>query len=158
MKVIEYTDLDTSRVKRQYEKVKGFLANDDFYSAEVKKLVDHDLYRAKLDDANRLLFKIMTFEGNRHALILEVVHNHAYDKSKFLRGANVDEAKIPAMEKAPVENDGLAVLRYVNPSLTRFHFLDKVISFDPEQQDTYQHPAPLIVIGPAGSGKTALTL
>jgi len=158
VKIIEYVDLDTSRVKRQYEKLKGFLAKDDYYSAEVKKLAEHDLYRAKLDDTNRLLFKIMAFGGERYALILEVVHNHAYDKSKFLRGVNIDETKIPAMEKASVENDGLPALRYVNPLLPRFHFLDKVISFDPEQQDTYQRPMPLIIIGPAGSGKTALTL
>lgn len=158
MKIIEYVDLDIAKVKRQYEKLKGFLASDDFYSAQVKKLADHELYRAKLDDANRLLFKIMTFGGERYALILEVVHNHAYDKSKFLRGVHVDEAKIPAVDEAPVATDGLPALRYVNPSLTRFHFLDKAISFDPEQQDTYQHPTPLIIIGPAGSGKTALTL
>ncbi len=158
MKIIEYVELDASRVKRQYEKLKSFLANDDFYSAEVKKLAEHDLYRAKLDDANRLLFKMMTFGGERYALILEVVHNHAYEKSKFLRGVPVDDAKIPAMGKAPAESDGLPVLRYVNPSLARFHFLDKVISFDPEQQETFQHPTPLIIIGPAGSGKTALTL
>ena len=90
MKIIEYVDLDASRVKRQYDKLKGFLASDDFYSAEVKKLADHDLYRAKLDDTNRLLFTIMTFGGEPYALILEVVHHHAYEKSKFLRGVPVD--------------------------------------------------------------------
>ena len=158
MKILEYIDLDTSKVKRQYEKLKGFLANDDFYSAEIKKLADHDLFRAKLDDTNRLLFKIITFGGEHYALILEVVLNHAYERSKFLRGVHIDEAKVPPLEKVPQESDGLPVLRYVNPALTRFHFLDKVISFDPEQQKTYQHPLPLIIIGPAGSGKTALTL
>ena len=158
MKVIEYSDLETARVKRQYEKVKSFLANDDFRSAEVKKLVDHELYRAKLDDTNRLLFKIMAFGGERYALILEVVHNHAYDKSRFMRGARLDEAKIPALDTTPPENETLPALRYVNPSLARFHILDKIVSFDAEQEETYRHPLPLIIIGPAGSGKTALTL
>jgi hypothetical protein len=158
MKVIEYIDLDTSKVKRQYEKVKGFLANGDFRSAEVKKLAEHELYRAKLDDTNRLLFKLMTFGGEQYALILEVVHQHAYEKAKFLRGVPVDEAKIPAMEHAPPASESLPVLRYVNPGVPRFHFLDKVISFDPEQQETLEHRPPVIIIGPAGSGKTALTL
>lgn len=158
MKVIEYSDLETTKVKRQYEKVKGFLASDDFRSAEVKKLAEHELYRAKLDDTNRLLFKLMTFGSERYALILEVVHNHAYEKSRFLRGVSIDEAKIPALEQPPAENEPLPALRYVNPSFARFHILDKIISFDAEQEETYQRPLPLIIIGPAGSGKTALTL
>lgn len=158
MKVIEYIDLDTSKVKRQYEKLKGFLLKDDFFSAEVKKMADHDLYRAKLDDTNRLLFKIRAFNGERYALILEVVHRHAYEKSKFLSGIPVDEAKIPVMDKAPDAAEAFPALRYVNPSLSRFHVLDKIISFDPDQQETFQQRPPVIVIGPAGSGKTALTL
>ena len=158
MKILEYNDLDVSRVRRQYEKLVGFLENDDFHSAEVKKLADHDLYRAKLDDSNRLLFRIGTYEGIRYALALEVVLNHAYDKSKFLRGVRIDESKIPVFEKSGLEKEQLPSLVYVNPSSRRFHLLDKVISFDPEQQDIFQLPAPLIIIGPAGSGKTALTL
>ncbi|MBI5102126.1 MAG: hypothetical protein HZB33_09875 [Nitrospirae bacterium] len=158
MKILEYNDLDISRVRRQYEKLIGFLERDDFHSAEVKKLADHDLYRAKLDDSNRLLFRIVTYEGTRYALALEVVLNHAYDKSKFLRGARIDEAKIPAFEASCLEKEKLPALVYVNPSSNRVHLLDKVISFDPEQQDIFQLPSPLIIIGPAGSGKTALTL
>ncbi len=158
MKILEYADLDTSKVNRQYQKLIGYLEKDDFHSAEVKKLTEHDLYRAKLDDSNRLIFKIVTYKGVRYVLILEVVHSHAYDKSKFLRGARIDEAKIPLFEKAYIEREPLPSLTYVNPSSTRFHFLDKIISFDPEQQDIYRHAPPLIIIGPAGSGKTALTL
>ncbi len=158
MKIIEYADLDTSKVKRQYGKLIGFLEKDDFYSAEVKKLSEQDLFRAKLDDTNRLLFKIMTYGGERYALVLEVVFNHEYDKSKFLRGVRIDEAKIPIVEPTAVENEKLPTLSYVNPALIRFHVLDKVISFDPDQQGAFQHPTPLIIIGPAGSGKTALTL
>ncbi len=158
MKILEYADLDTSKVKRQYAKIIDSLRKDDFYSAEVKKLGDHDLYRAKLDDSNRLLFKIMSFEGERYALILEVVLGHTYEKSKFLRGVPIDEAKIPAIENRLIEDAALPRLRYVNPLVNRFHLLDKVISFDPDQQEAYCHPLPLIIIGPAGSGKTALTL
>jgi hypothetical protein len=158
VKIIEYADLDTSRVKRQYEKLRGFLANDDFSSAEVKKLAEQGLYRAKLDDSNRLLFKLMTFGGERYAVVLEVVLNHAYEKSKFLRGARIDDSKIPTLDSVALGSESLPALGYVNPRLSRVHFLDKVISFDPEQEETYRHPSPLVIIGPAGSGKTALTL
>ncbi|HWR90424.1 MAG TPA: UvrD-helicase domain-containing protein, partial [Dissulfurispiraceae bacterium] len=143
---------------RQYQKLIGHLEQDDFKSADVRKLQEHDLYRAKLDDSNRLIFKIVTFKGTRYALILEVVLNHAYDKSKFLRGARIDETKIPLLDPPQLDKESLPSVIYLNPSGPRFHLLDKVISFDPEQQDIYRHTPPVIIIGPAGSGKTALTL
>lgn len=159
MKILEYNDLDYSKVRRQYAKVVGCLEKDDFRSADVKKLTEHGFYRAKLDDTNRIIFKIAKYKGVRYVLMLEVVLNHAYDRSKFLRGVKIDEAKIPSLEdKAQIKDETLPSLTYVNPSDNRFHFLDKMISLDPEQQDAYKVHPPLIVIGPAGSGKTALTL
>ncbi|MDA8090699.1 MAG: PhoH family protein [Nitrospiraceae bacterium] len=158
MKILEYSDLDISGLGRQYQKLIGFLEKDDFQSAQVKKLAGHGLYRAKLDDSNRLLFKIMEYEGARHALILEVVRNHAYEKSKFLNGAKPNESSILPVDKPGLAREALPSLVYVNPLDRRFHLLDKIISFDPWQDEVYREPAPLIVIGPAGSGKTALTL
>jgi hypothetical protein len=159
MKILQYNDLDTSKVRRQYEKVIACLERDDFSSAQVKKFIEHDLYCARLDDSNRLIFKIAKYKGESYALILEVVLNHAYDKSKFLRGVKIDESKIPLIEdKTKIKDETLPALIYVNPSDRHFHFLDKIISFDPEQQELYKVHPPLIIIGPAGSGKTALTL
>jgi len=105
VKILEYADLDTTKVKKQYARIIALLETDDFYSAEVKKLADQGLYRARLDDSNRILFKIMRFGGERYALILETVLNHAYDKSKFLRGVRIDESKIPPLENAQVFDD-----------------------------------------------------
>lgn len=159
MQILEYNDLDCSKVRRQYEKVIGCLERDDFRSANVKKLAEYDLYSARLDDSNRLLFKLVQYQGVRYALILEVVLNHAYDKSKFLRGVRIDEAKIPQIsDAAQIKEEALPSAVYINPADRRFHFLDKIISFDPDQKDIYKAQPPLIIIGPAGSGKTALTL
>lgn len=158
MKILEYSDLDVSKVRSQYRKVIGFLEKDDFYSAEVKKLAEAGLYRAKLDDSNRLIFKIVSYNGAQYALIIEAVLNHAYDKSKFLRSARIDESKIPLLDKSEIDREVVPAIAYINPSVSRFHFLDKIISFDPEQQDAYRQTLPLIIIGPAGSGKTAFVL
>ncbi|WP_439684016.1 hypothetical protein MNJPNG_00125 [Cupriavidus oxalaticus] len=59
MKILEYTGLDISRVKGAYHKVVEAIGRDDFRAAQVKKLASlthGKFYRARLDDANRLLF------------------------------------------------------------------------------------------------------
>lgn len=47
-------------------------------------------------------------------------------------------------------------MRYLHPERTAIHLLNKPISFDDVQEAVYRHPPPLIVVGSAGSGKTAL--
>ena len=158
MKILVHSDLDPDRVRARYEKVVEMLARDDFRSAEVKKLADRDLYRARLDYTNRLLFRIARYGGERYALLLEIIENHAYEKSRFLRGAQVDEAKLAPVESPALQDAKLPALAYVNPANARFNLLDKVLSFDAAQEALYRLPAPLAIIGSAGSGKTALTL
>lgn len=158
MRVLEYSDLDTSRVRRQYEKVKRQLEADDLRSADLKKLGQGGLYRAKLDYADRLILKLVRHGGGRVALALEVVENHAYDRSRFLRGARVEEDKIPSLDAGGIEDRELEELPYLNPASPRVHLLDKVLSLDAAQEAVYRLPPPLILIGSAGSGKTALAL
>ena len=157
MNILEYRDLDLAGLRKPYQKVAEALARGDFRAAEVKKLAEGDYYRAKLDDTNRLLFRIARHQGESYLLILDVIRQHAYDKSRFLRGAKIDEAKLVPLAQPPAETD-LPELAYVNPANRHFHFLDKILSFDPVQQEIYELRLPLIVIGPAGSGKTAITL
>jgi hypothetical protein len=154
MKTLIYNELHPARIPN-FKKVVGFLERDDFRSAEVKKIGDN-LYRAKLDKSNRLLFALHQHNGERYALILEWIEWHAYDKSRFLRGAEIDETKIADVPSP----DGLEhpPLVYVNPEQPHFHILDKILSFDQAQATIYRLQPPLIVIGSAGSGKTALTL
>jgi hypothetical protein len=160
MRILEYIDLDTSRVKASYLKVTGAISRGDFRAAQVKKLVNLShgkYYRAKLDDSNRLLFSLVRHGDEICALILEVITNHDYAKSRFLRGADIDETKIPDAELTEAVIDA-QVVRYLNAAHTEIHLLDKPISFDDVQETIYRQPAPLIIIGSAGSGKTALTL
>ncbi len=160
MQILEYIGLDTSRVKAQYEKVRTAIERDDFRQAEVKKLANlhhGKFYRAKLDYANRLLFSLVRHGETTYALMLEVIEQHDYAKSRFLRGAVIDEDKIPDFDPAADLRDAQAV-RYVHAKRRAIHLLDKVLSFDDAQEAVYRLPAPLIVVGSAGSGKTALTL
>lgn len=160
MKILEYSGLNTSRVRTAYRKVTEAIARHDFRAAQVKKLANLShgkFYRAKLDDADRLLFSLVRCGDEVCALMLEVIANHDYDKSRFLRGAAIDESKIPDVAADDAIKEAQA-LRYLHPQRTTLQLLDKPISFDDVQESIYRQPAPLVIVGSAGSGKTALTL
>jgi hypothetical protein len=169
MRLLQYKDLNLRRVKTAFDKVKAAIEAGDFRSADVKKLHAGPYYRARLDYANRLLLQFARIdrpesEGGTETvcLVLEVIENHAYDRSRFLRGSAVDEARIerepPADAKAPALSAEATPLRWLGAGRTQFELLDKPIVFDEAQDEAYRHPAPLVVIGSAGSGKTAVTL
>ncbi len=160
MKILEYVGLDTARVADAYRRVADAIGRGDFRAADVKKLshLDHGkFYRAKLGHADRLLFTFVRHGEEVSALMLEVIEHHDYAKSRFLRGAAVDETRI--VDAAPAEATQQAQpLRYLHPERKVIHVLDKPISFDDAQEAIYRLPPPLIVVGGAGSGKTALAL
>ncbi len=163
MRVLLYKDLNTRRVKAAFAKVRALLEADDFRSADVKKLSPTPYWRAKLDYSNRLLLQFARYGSETVCLALEVIENHAYDKSRFLRGATLDETKI---EKELVLKDAATAhsqsdttpLRWLHASGHEFDMLDKPIMFDDAQEAVRRLHAPVVVVGSAGSGKTAVTL
>ena len=157
MRVITYSDLELSKVKKSVAKVVAAIERDDFKSADVKKLAQGTYYRARLEDAHRLLLQFVHYRDETVCLVLEVILNHAYDRSRFLRGAIVDEHKIVDATAEMVQASAESV-RYLHPKNKIFRLLDKVISFDDTQEEVFHTPAPLVLVGSAGSGKTALTL
>jgi hypothetical protein len=160
MRILEYVGLDTAGVAAQYRAATEAIAREDFRAAEVKKLanVGHGkFYRARLDGANRLLFSLVRHSGQTCALMLEVIANHDYGKSRFLRGSCIDDTKITDVDAKAAQVEAQP-MRFLHPERTAVHFLDKPLSFDDAQESVYRLPPPLIVVGSAGSGKTALTL
>lgn len=163
MKILEYANFSAPRNKAHYDKVRQAIERDDFRSIDVKKLANLSharIYRAKLDYADRLLFSIVRYQDEVYALLLEVIEQHAYDKSRFMRGARIDEEAIALDPPAGLAEalEHATPIPYLHPQRRRVHWLDKAMSFDDAQHAIYLHGAPLIVVGSAGSGKTALTL
>ena len=156
MQVLTYHGLQPSRIPN-FAKMKSHLEGGDFRSAEAKKVGDN-LFRARLDRSNRVLFSFARYQGRTIILVLEFIANHAYDKSRFLNGgARVDENKLPEVNGDDATVDAID-LPYVSERRTSFNLLDRVICFDDVQHDAYSLQPPLIVVGSAGSGKTVLTL
>lgn len=159
MNVLYLNDIDYSKVKKQFNKTVGFLQNNDFDSAEIKKLTSNGYYRAKLDYENRLLFKFAKYNSQTYILLLEVIYNHAYEKSRFLRGAKIDESKLKVLKsEKQLPEEEIIELNYVNHKTNKFHLLNRVLSFDGFQQNIFTIKPPVVIVGSAGSGKTVLTL
>ncbi len=159
MKILTYNELNTKGVKKQFDKVVKMLESDDFKSAEIKKMKPTQYYRAKLDYENRLLFKFAKSQGETYILLLEVIHNHEYDKSRFLNGVVPDEDKMPEiLNHENIEEKDIIQLPAVGKKSSKFHFLDKILVFDDTQDKISRMKPPLIIIGSAGSGKTVLSL
>jgi hypothetical protein len=161
MRLLQYKDLDLRRVKASFAKVRASIESGDFKSPDVKKLHVGTYFRAKLDYTNRLLLQFAKYGDETVCLALEVIENHAYDKSRFLRGAVVDESKIdlqPIASPLDVPERVDFSLRWLHTSRVEFELLDKPIVFDDDQEAVRRLQAPLIVVGSAGSGKTAITL
>ena len=148
-----------SQLKASFDKVRHAVERDDFRSADVKKLQQHDLFRARLDYDSRLLLHFVRHGDKKACLALELVEKHAYDRSRFLRGAKIDEARMLGDDADDAAVDAaIAPVRYLHPGRLEFHMLDKPISFDDRQDELHRLPLPLVLVGCAGSGKTALTL
>ncbi len=155
MQVLIYNGIDRTKIPN-FEKIICFLKNDDLRSANVKK-IGVNLYRARLNKSDRLLFSIYKTNQHTYALILEYIKNHAYEKSRFLRrGVKIDEKRIPTIEK--IDPTTIESLPHLDQTTSRFHLLHKPITFDAAQQQIYSLPVPMIIIGTAGSGKTLLLL
>lgn len=160
MEILQYNDLDITRVRDAFERTADQLRAGDFHAADVKKLVGTPFYRARIGRADRLLFRFARHRERTILLLLEVILNHEYEKSRFLNGVPIDEDKLGPLVGPEVETKSSDILRlnYFNPQNARFHLLDKVLSFDEVQEQIFRLPPPLIIIGSAGSGKTALML
>ena len=154
--LLHYQNLDTSGLEKKFTKICGLLEQGDFKTSDVKKLSNNGYFRAKLDDTNRLLFKPVKYENKTHLLLLEVIKNHDYNKSRFLRGAEIQEIHINHPDDLiPLEQD---TLRFLGHGKKKVHFLNRFMMFDEIQDQIFNYGLPLILIGSAGSGKTSLTL
>lgn len=155
MRVLIYQTLTPSDIPG-FERFSRAIEQDDFRAADARK-IDTNLYRVRLGRRARLLFSLYRYRQEVYCLVLEYLPDHRYEKSRFLhKSVTVDEDKCSPLNDCDIA--GSPELPYVNPRNPRFIIQDKVISFDDDQQAICDTPPPLVITGPAGSGKTALIL
>ena len=156
MRFLTYEALSPGDLAPQLERVRAAIERDELSAIDLKKLGVGRYYRAKLSDRARLVLQFVTWEGRRAALALEILPNHEYEKSRFLRGAQIDETRIEAANNPEVLD--AVPMKYLHPTRASFALLDKPLSFDDVQDEVLRRRPPLVLVGSAGSGKTALLL
>ena len=73
MNVLRYNELDVEGLADQVDRAEQFLREGNFRAADVKKLTGTGYYRAKLNDADRLLFRFFRHGEMKYILLLEVI-------------------------------------------------------------------------------------
>lgn len=157
---LRFNEFEEHGYQKKIERAEEILESGSWSALDVKKLKDKNMYRAKLDDKARLIFQLGEFQKRKFILLLEVLKNHEYDRSRFLHSDLLLESDFQISYNGGLEDPqiGIDQLVYINEKSSRFQILDKVISFDDSQSEIFQINLPLIVVGSAGSGKTALML
>ncbi|WP_353283779.1 DEAD/DEAH box helicase family protein [Wolbachia endosymbiont (group A) of Lypha dubia] len=116
--------------------------------------------RAKLSDSDRLLFTSIEHNGEDVFVILEVIPNHDYENSRFLKSTDKTKSiEIKETEEEAIEKSSDIV---EVKDLERANWLGKLVTFSETQEGiikrTEECRLPLIISGAAGSGKTSVTL
>lgn len=158
--LLYHNELDLKSIKKDFPKTIKQLQDADFKSADVRKMGSTGFYRARLNIKDRLLFIPVKHDNKTYLLLLELIKDHNYARSRFLRGALLpqDDQLMSVEDNGMQLENNIRKLSYLNPTIPAIHVLNKFISFDEIQASVMDMQTPLIIIGSAGSGKTALLL
>ena len=136
----------------------------------VKKLVGfsyhgEDVYRARINDVDRLIYTYVDYQGKRALLLLVVQTNHNYNQTKrLLNGINPQLVPIELQDREEDESF-LELKSDVDPETTEgrelallpaYPYKHQYLVLDEEQDRAMKLRAPMLLSGPPGSGKTAV--
>ncbi len=172
MKVLNHKGFDVrnlgdgkSPLRKKFNSIVKDLEENEHTDLGNIKLIKGDgdikYLRAKLIDGDRLLFTSIEYNNESAFVILEVILNHRYDKSKFL----TNRETIKNIEIIDQNNEEISVnestVKIVDTPQVRW--LGKFITFSAEQEEIVENTEgrynlPLVVSGSAGSGKTSVAL
>jgi ankyrin repeat protein len=135
--------------------------------ANVEKLRNYHIYSVRTNIKSRILFTFQQINGKNSLLVLELLENHEYDKSKFLK-KNVLKKYLEKNKSELTANvqdsdfETSSVLEKTENLNSKIKFKSALesnrghIVLDAEQQGVFSAQTPMIIEGPPGSGKTSL--
>jgi ankyrin repeat protein len=164
-KVLFWRDIvsDMSELK-DYEVTIDALLNGEYSNLSLEKLninTVSPIYSIRHDYKTRIIFTT----HQQSICILEVIHNHDYAKSRFLRNRHClkhflekkDEAQA-AITTTPVETPEIPSYKNTPYEKKFIEFQQHFIELSELQEETLRTSFPFVLHGPAGSGKTTLAI
>lgn len=158
----EFNDFDlgdsNSPLRKKFDVIIKDLEESKHTSLGDIKLITGDggikYLRAKLNDSDRLLFTSIRYNDKDVFVILEVILNHDYHKSKFLTSKEKIK-NIKIIDQSSKEVSDTPEIK----DTPQVCWLDKFITLSTTQEDIVENKdLPLIISGAAGSGKTSVAL
>lgn len=131
--------------------------------AEVDKMAQYRIYKSRINAADRILWTTVMVDGKPCMLVLDVILNHDYRKSRFLK-KGVLEAYLE--KRGPLTFEGVHAEEEALPDALdweparyypqAYYYDESFIAFNAEQDHALQLPMPVVISGPAGSGKSCV--
>lgn len=149
----------------EYNAVMQKLFHGEYAELNLEKLRGYNVYSIRVNRSDRVLFSTVTVNGRPYLIILDIVKNHDYEKSKFLKknvlreyidsinAENLEEIVESHFESCPEFKSDL-VNKGEGDFLPVKRFGRKYIEFDQDQQLACNAALPLVIRGAAGSGKS----
>lgn len=150
----------------EYQAVMQRLINGEYAELNLEKLRGYNVYSIRINKADRVLFTTIKVNGRPYLMILDIVENHDYKKSRFLK-KNVLREYIEHFDAEVFESvieDHFEKCNEFKLNLPKEdgeydyvpakHFGNKYIEFDTDQQKACKASLPLILTGAAGAGKS----
>lgn len=159
-----------------YARIIQKLVNGEFQAADLdlKKVKGYRVYSVRVNLSDRLLFTKIDLKGKNYFVLLEVIYNHDYQKSRFLKPnvlkhyMELNEAQLTAqidkeIEEINLSADAFAFLQsqdsFSNYSFSPIEFYKEQFRIRSEnQQEAVTQSFPLVIGGSAGSGKTLIAV
>lgn len=162
-----------AKIEKVREVLTQLVNNEYSNGANIEKLRNHNIYSVRFNLRDRILFTDIKIQGQNRLLLLDVVLDHRYEGSKFLKSAVLKKFYIKQqgeLKDKELDFNELPWEKTEEPphfnghddSQIKFTALDyyksKFILFDEDQEKAVNIDLPAIVNGPPGSGKTCVAL
>ena len=147
------------------------ILNGDYQSTKLEKLNGYNVYSARINITDRMLFTTITVQNISYLLLLEVVLNHNYHSSKTLNSPSFLNSRIERDHKALTQQinaqnfqNAQAMPLPIEPNQTPIEFAQthwynsQFIFLNGKQGEVSKTCLPVVLFGPPGSGKSCVAL
>ena len=142
----------------EFEEYTAVIANILIGHATVEKMVGHNIYKTRINRSDRLFWITHVRQGQAYIEILEIILNHDYQKSRWLRPGVLQhylEKRTLATANAATNIDEVPCVPAEFSPAVRYYD-QRFIEYTPEQNQVFSAQTPVIITGAAGSGKSCV--